>query len=150
MGFGIFGFDSAFVIWILIFFMTLRQYLILMSLGTLVAWGAFALVLKYLNPENAGTLGFVFFYLSVFLGITGTLTLLGFAWRYFRHREEVLFRHVSISFRQGVILAVMVVSALFLQANKLLTWWNLSLLILGLTLLEFFYLSVKRQPQREN
>jgi hypothetical protein len=118
-----------------------------MALGTAVAWAAFVVVLNYLSPETAGTLGFVFFYLSLFLSITGTLTLLGFAWRHFRHRDEVLFRHVSISFRQGVLLSSMAVGALFLQANKLLTWWNLGLLIVGLTLLEFFLLSARRSPR---
>jgi hypothetical protein len=129
--------------------MTLRQYLIWMGLGTLVAWGAFIAVLNYLNPEVAGMTGFLFFYLSIFLSVTGTLTLLGFAWRYWRHREEVLFRHISISFRQGVFLAIMVVGALFLEANKFLTWWNLGLLIVGLTLLEFFLLTARRLPPRD-
>ncbi len=126
--------------------MTLRQYLIWMAVGTLVAWGSFWAVVNYLSPQTTGTLGFVFFYLSVFLSITGTLTLFGFAWRHFRHRDEVLFRHVSISFRQGVLLSAMAVGALFLQANQLLTWWNLGLLIVGLTLLEFSLLSTRRRP----
>ncbi|MBI5466417.1 MAG: hypothetical protein HY974_03960 [Candidatus Kerfeldbacteria bacterium] len=126
--------------------MTLRQYLLWMGLGTCIAWGAFALVINYLNPNVVGPAGFLFFYVALFLGISGTLTLLGFAWRYLRHREEVLFRHVSISFRQGVILALLVVGTLFLQANRLLTWWNLGLLIIGFTLLEFFYLTARHQP----
>jgi len=126
--------------------MTLRQYLLWMGLGTAIAWGAFALVIKYLSPATAGTAGFLFFYLALFLGVSGALTLLGFAWRYFRHREEVLFRHVSISFRQGVILALMVVGSLFLQANDFLTWWNLGLLIIGFTLVEYFYLTARRRP----
>ncbi|MDP3986055.1 MAG: hypothetical protein U1C53_01255 [Candidatus Veblenbacteria bacterium] len=124
--------------------MTLRQYLSWLALGTGISWGAFGLVLSYLNPETAGNIGFLFFYLSVFLSLTGTLTLIGFAWRYLRHRDEVLFRHVSISFRQGVLLAFMVVVALWLEAHELLTWWNLGLLVVGLTLLEFFWLSVRR------
>ena len=126
--------------------MTLRQYLIWMGIGTLIAWGSFWAVVTYLNPSTAGTSGFVFFYLSIFLSITGTLTLFGFAWRHVRHRDEVLFRHVSISFRQGVLLALMTVGTLFLLANKLLTWWNLGLLIVGLTLLEFSLLSARRVP----
>ncbi len=127
--------------------MSLKQYLIWMAIGTAVAWGAFFVVLNYLSPDTAGMLGFAFFYLSLFLSITGTLTLFGFAWRHFRHRDEVLFRHVSISFRQGLLLAAMAVGALLLQANKLLTWWNLGLLIVGLTLLEFFLLSARRSPR---
>lgn len=126
--------------------MTLRQYLIWMALGTCIAWGAFYLVVMYLNPNTAGNLGLLFFYLALFLSISGTLTLLGFGWRFWRHRDEVLFRQVTISFRQGALLAFMAVGALFLQANALLTWWNLGLLIVGLTLLEFFLLTGRRAP----
>ena len=54
--------------------MTLKAYLIWMALGTAVAWGAFFVVVNYLNPATAGTTGFLFFYLSLFLGITGVLT----------------------------------------------------------------------------
>lgn len=124
--------------------MTLRKYLLLMTLGTLVSWFGFGMVVTYLNPDIAGTLGFLFFYLSLFLSVTGTLTILGFGWRYVRHRDEVLFRHVSISFRQGALLGLMVVASLFLESKSLLTWWNLGLLIVGLTLLEFFWLSARR------
>lgn len=126
--------------------MTLKHYLIWMAVGTLVAWGAFWLVITYVNPETAGTLGFTLFYVAIFLGVTGTFTLLGFAWRYFRHRDEPLYRHVSISFRQGIFLALMLVIALFLQQQGLLTWWNLILLVLGVSLLEFGLLSVRRLP----
>lgn len=126
--------------------MTLKLYLIWMSIGTIIAWGAFWLVLTFVNPETAGTLGFALFYLALFLGTTGTLTLFGFAWRYWRHREEPLYRHVSVSFRQGMFLALMVVVALFLQQKRMLTWWNLSLLVVGITLLEVVLLSVRRKP----
>ncbi len=126
--------------------MTLRQYLVWFAIGTLIAWLGFFLVLTYLNPETTGQTGLIFFYASLFLSLAGTITLLGFGWRYWRHRDDILFRHVSISFRQGILLSLAVVISLWLQANNLLTWWNLSLLVVGLTLLEFFWLSVRRIP----
>ncbi len=126
--------------------MTLRQYLILMGVGTAIAWGCFWLVLNYLNPETAGAVGFTLFYLSLFLGLTGTITLLGFTWRYFQHRDEVLFRHVTASFRQATFLALTVVVGLFLQSQGQLSWWNLILLVVGVTCLELFLLSVRRSP----
>ncbi|MBU1039400.1 hypothetical protein KKC17_04235 [Patescibacteria group bacterium] len=124
--------------------MKLKYYLIWMSLGTLVSWGAFLLVINYLNPEVAGTMGLVFFYLALFLSLVGSLTLLGFTWRYFRRQDEVLFRQISVSFRQAVWLSVIVIISLFLQVNGLLTWWNLLLLILTLSLLEFLALTGRR------
>ncbi len=130
--------------------MTLRQYLSWLAVGTLISWGAFIAVLNYLNPNTAGKTGLIFFYLALFLSLAGTLTLFGFAWRYWRHREEILFRHVSISFRQGLLLSLAVIITLWLKSNSLLTWWNLGLLIVGLTLLEFFWLSVRRLPRAMN
>jgi len=124
--------------------MKLKHYLIWMSLGTMVSWCALLLVINYLNPEVAGNMGLTFFYLALLLSLTGTLTLLGFVWRYFRRKDEILFRQIAVSFRQGVLLSVIVVLALFLQANGLLTWWNLLLLVLGLSLLEFLALSSRR------
>ncbi|MFZ5391268.1 MAG: hypothetical protein ACOZAJ_03275 [Patescibacteria group bacterium] len=121
--------------------MKLKHYLFWMSLGTLVSWGAFLLVINYLNPEVAGSLGLAFFYLALFLSLAGSLTLLGFTWRYFRRRDEALFRHISVSFRQAVWLSLIVIVSLFLQVNGLLTWWNLLLLIATLSLLEFLALT---------
>ena len=89
-------------------------------------------------------MGLVFFYLALFLSLVGSLTLLGFTWRYFRRQDEVLFRQISVSFRQAVWLSVIVIISLFLQVNGLLTWWNLLLLILTLSLLEFLALTGRR------
>ncbi len=126
--------------------MSLKYYLWWMTAGTLGAWAVLWLVMKYLDPQSTGFLGLLLFYVAVFLSVTGTLTIFGFTWRMFRFKDEVLFRHMTQAFRQGAMLALVVVGALFLEAQKLLTWWNLGLLILGLTLLEFFWLSVKRMP----
>lgn len=126
--------------------MTLKQYLLGMIMGTLVSWGALGLVINYLNPELAGNMGLLFLYLSLFLSIAGTVTLIGFTWRFFLHKDEVLYRQVSVSFRQGVMIGLAVVVALFLQANSLLTWWNLILLVIALTVFEFLALSARRQP----
>ncbi|MFH1867194.1 MAG: hypothetical protein ABIJ81_03905 [Patescibacteria group bacterium] len=126
--------------------MTLKQYLLLMFLGTLGAWAAWLTVIFYLTPESSGTLGLIFFYLSLFVAVVGTTTLIGFTFRYWLHKDEVVFRQVSISFRQGVLLGIVVILALILQAQRLLTWWNLGILLLALTIVEFFFLSMRRTP----
>ncbi len=129
--------------------MTLRQYILLMLLGTCGAWTAWLLVIFYLTPESAGTMGFIFFYLALFIAIIGTTTLIGFALRYWLHKDEVVFRQVSISFRQGILLGIVAVLALLLQEQRLLTWWNLVILILALTIIEFFFLSMRRPSPPE-
>ncbi len=126
--------------------MLLKHYLIWMLVGTLISWVALGLVLTYINPEIASQTGLVLFYGSVFLSLSGTITLLGFLWRRLRYRDEVLFRQVSTSFRQGILLSLVVIATLFLQANRLLSWWNLLLLVGGLSLLEYFMLTIKQSP----
>lgn len=125
--------------------MTLRRYLLVMLIGTLGAWGAWLMVVFYLAPSSAGVMGFVFFYMSLGVAVVGTTTLVGFALRHLLHRDEVVFRQVSISFRQGVLLGIVVLLALMLQAERLLTWWNLGILLLALTIVEFFFLSMRRE-----
>ncbi len=126
--------------------MLLKHYLIWMLVGTLISWVALGLVLTYINPEIASPTGLVLFYGSVFLSLGGSITLLGFLWRRLRYRDEVLFRQVSTSFRQGLLLSLVVVATLFLQANRLLSWWNLLLLVGGLSLLEYFMLTIRQSP----
>lgn len=78
----------------------------------------------------------------------GTLSLIGFFIRFIFLKKTVLFRHIGISLRQAIMFSVLIVVSLMLQANKLFTWWNAILLILSLTLMEFFFLA--REGRREN
>jgi hypothetical protein len=44
-----------------------------------------------------------------------------------------------------VLLAVLITGLILLQSQRLLTWWNIILFILGLTVLEFFLISYKKE-----
>jgi hypothetical protein len=125
--------------------MTLKQYLILMSICTLFCWLALALVIYFIDPTEAGFLGFAFFYSSLFLALTGTMSILGFAMRIKFVKDELVFRHVVSAFRQAILFSILIVGSLFLQSKSLLTWWNIILFILALTVLEFFFISYKKK-----
>ncbi len=125
---------------------TLKRYLILMIISTLVAWAAWWAVVNYLDPQATGNLSFWFFYLSLLIAIVGTATLIGFGLRRLIHRHDVIFRQVSISFRQGILLGIAIILSLLLQGQNLFTWWNFVILIAILTIIEFFFLSVRRAP----
>lgn len=112
--------------------MTLRQYLILMSIGTILCWVAWLFVVWSIDPSDAGTLGFLFFYISLFLAIVGSFSVFGFlVRRAIIKDDELVFRHVKRTFRQSIFVATLIVFVLFLLAEHLLTWWNL-ILLLGL------------------
>jgi len=129
--------------------MSLRKYLMLMVFASAICWTAFVLVVNNLNPYSTGILGFVFFYVSLFLAIVGTFSLIGFVVRSRVLKEEMAFRHVAISFRQGLWFGLLACLSLWLQSKTLLTWFNLLLLVLVLVVIEFFFLSMQRQSYVE-
>ncbi len=126
--------------------MTLSKYLICMAAGTLASFGAWALVLWKINPEEAGAVGVIFFYLTLFASLTGVFSLAGFFVRKLIIRNEIDFRHVAVSFRQAIFFSILISGSLFLQSLGLFSWLNVILMLFVLTILEFFFISYKR-PQ---
>ena len=126
--------------------MTLRQYLFLMSLGAILCWAIWLSVLFFIDPGGAGLLGFIFFYLSLFLAFVGTLSVLGLALRMrFGNSNEAIFRVVTVSFRQAAMLSLLFAGSLFLQGRGLLDWWNIIFLVLAIIILEFFFVSYSKK-----
>lgn len=121
--------------------MTLRSYLIGMLISTIFCWASFVLILIYVDPDQAGFIGFLSFYVSLFFAIIGTLTLIGFYLRVWFSKNEVLFAHVAPSFRQAVLLSVILITSLLLQSFRLLTWWDGALLVGSIVLLEFYFMT---------
>lgn len=123
--------------------MTLRKYLVLMSFATCLCWGAWLLVLFLVDPEGTSGAGFLMFYVALFFALMGTFAILGFLIRYVFKKDEFAFRQVKVSFRQAILLSMLVVGWLFLQAHGFLAWWNLLIFIAILAALEFFFVSQK-------
>lgn len=123
--------------------MSLKKYLIFMSSATLFSWLAWLIVIFYINPEEAGFVGFAMFYLSLFLALVGSFSLLGFFTRVWFSREEVIFRHLGVATRQSLLFSILLVGSLILQGSGFFRWWSVVLLIAFITLLEFFFISRK-------
>ena len=125
-------------------FMTLKQYLLFMAGATLAAWLSLILVIFLVDPYS-GPGGVILFYLSLYLAILGTISIIGFFARLkFRPNDIVISREVSNAFRQGFFLAFLLVSILYLQSKDSLVWWNMLLLIAAMTILEFLFISHKK------
>lgn len=125
--------------------MSLKKYLFLMVMATILCWAAFAFVLFFINPKTAGTTGLLFFYLSLFLGLLGVFSILGFLSRYFLGRRIVVYHQVKVAFRQGAMLALLLTGSLFLQGQRLLVWWNTLLFIFLLSVIEYFFLTAEER-----
>lgn len=126
--------------------MSLTRYLLLMIFATAICWGAWYTVISIVNPQETDTIGLALFYGSLLFALTGTFAIIGFFIRLIVLRQELLFQKVSISFRQGLFFSLLVIGFLIFQHWRLLTWYNISFLIMGLTIAEFFVIS--RKPVR--
>jgi len=123
--------------------MSLKKYLIFMTSVTLFCWLAWLVVLFYMNPDEGGVVGFTMFYLSLFLALIGTFSLLGFFIRVWFSKETFIFRHLGVATRQSLWFSILLIVTLMFQGGGMLKWWSALLLVLFLVLMEFFFITRK-------
>jgi hypothetical protein len=112
---------------------------------TAFLWGLFIFIINLINPENTNTLGFTIFYVSLFLALAGTTAIIGFFIRFKLMKKELAVRAVKTAFRQSFLFSFLLVAILFLLSQKLFSWFNIILLILILSVLEFLLISSKQK-----
>ena len=101
----------------------------------LISSACLAAVLIYLNPYGNLVISLSLFYSSLFISSTGLITLVGFLIRKISRRKKFslplsqLVRQFEISFRQGLLLSVILISVLMLQSQRILSWWHLTILV---------------------
>jgi len=118
--------------------MTLKKYLMLTALATAICWTIFLFISSVINPELTNTLGFFLFYLSLFMAISGTASLIGFLIRFVALRHELAFYAVKIAYRQSFMFALFIIAILMLLSQGLFTWLNLFMLIAVFVIAETF------------
>jgi len=129
--------------------MSFRSYILLMLLATLLAWGGWAYVLVTVDPFQAGILGLVLFYVTMFFGTTGSVTLLELLVRLgILRRQDLLVREVKTSFRHAILLSTVAVVSLLASAfapiGSSARWWILFVLIFVAVGIEYMFLIVQR------
>ena len=130
--------------------MSLRFYLILMSFGALICWLAWFFVLNSIDPVQAGFFGFLFFYSSLFLALTGTFSVIGFLIKKIvLQNDEIIFHHVKSTFRQGMLIATIIVAGLILLQTKLLAWWSAILLLSFFIVIEGIIFTNRKYNNRD-
>jgi hypothetical protein len=125
--------------------MNFKDYLIVMSLASVAAWIAWLVVLVSIDPTRTSQMGFVFFYVTLAIALTGTLSIAGAGIRTWAKKDELVSRHVSISLRQSILFTGLVLGSIFLLSLDLFTWLTAMLLIIILALIELIFLSASRQ-----
>jgi len=118
-----------------------KNYLLGLSLLTVLGWVALLIVIFRLNPFTSTALAVPFFLSSLFLALVGTLTLLGFYFRVWFRRGEIYLQHISVSLRQGIFLTIAIEIALVFQILRILTWWDGILIATAVGLVEIYFSS---------
>jgi hypothetical protein len=125
--------------------MTLKQYLITMSVVTAVCWLIWTYIIFSINPEVTNWIGFLMFYFSLFLALAGSAAIVGFIIRFIVFKEELVYRLVKEAWRQSFLFSMLIIITLMLLSKNLFSWLNVLLLVIGLSALEFFLLSWQKQ-----
>jgi hypothetical protein len=128
--------------------MTFRQFVILMSVATASLWLGWWWTVISIDPSATNWLGFLLFYVSLFLSLIGTFTLLGVFLRKMKMHDAVIFQLVLLSARQSILLSSLFVVLLLLQAQRILNIWITLILVIGVFLLEFSILYKDHKNKR--
>ena len=125
--------------------MSLRQYLVVLALGTAISLSSWCIIMIAIDPATAGTLAYVVFYLTLFAGIAGLFSLCGTVFRSWRAPHAPIDHAVARSFRQGMLLSGLVVTCLVLLAASLFSFGTMMLLVVLVGLVEFLFLSISQE-----
>lgn len=124
--------------------MTLKKYLMVIAIATAICWTVFLFIASVVNPELTSWLGFALFYLSLFMAVSGTASLIGFLVRFVALRHELVFYAVKIAYRQSFMFALFIVITLILLSQNLFTWLNLLMLVAVFVILEMVMIHLQR------
>lgn len=121
--------------------MSLKTYIWSLILSMVLALCAWLFVLFNIDPFESGIIGEIFFYFSFWLFLLGVwMNVL--VWLRIRFLTgEGAIETMGLSFRQGFLLALLIISIIYLNAHGYLIWWVGLLVAAGIFLIELFFLS---------
>lgn len=123
--------------------MNLKQLILIALSATSIFWLSWVLVIMEVDPDSSGWTGQLIFYGSLFFSLLGSFFLSVLLYRRITNKTDLEYKIVSASFRQSFFFALIVIGALYLQSQRFLTWWNIIILVLGIAILEYFFISYK-------
>jgi hypothetical protein len=119
--------------------------LLLTGVLFLISGLLFATTIGNLDPLGEQKLiALVVFYVSMFCGITSFFTFLFFFGSELLSGRKLRTQHFLIAVRRGIFVGVFVITLLVLQMFRLLGLFEVTLLAIFLSLLEFIILSAKK------
>lgn len=121
--------------------MTLKTYIWGMRIITLFSLITLGIIIVYVNPQSSGFLGMFLFYSVIFFALSGIFNLFLIFIRKRFLGNETTATNIGLSFRQGILLAILCLALLILQSYRILIWWDALFVVAGIFLIELFFLS---------
>lgn len=122
-----------------------------MLLGTIFCWIAWVFVILNIDPFQDNGIGFTFFYFSLMLALVGTISIISFLLRNnFSKKNLPMFRHVQKSFKDSLIISILIVLMLFLQGKSYLNSWNVIIFLSAILMGIIFLWSSKNNNENIN
>ena len=115
-----------------------KQQVALIIFSTVLAAFSAASIISITDPTSASWVTFGFFYTSLFLLVLGLFTLIGLGLRQWQWPALYII-NLGNSFRQAVLIAILIVASFILLQKGLLFWWVEGSLILFLIFVEGFF-----------
>ena|SRR3989338_4301358 len=126
--------------------MTFRQYLMIMTIATVLAICAWLFIVFRVDPVSTGFFGHLLFFLTLGVALVGLFSTLGVAVRVLVTRKEgIVHREVRQALRHSLFFTALILSNLLLASLDYLRWWTMLLLILAFGLLELFFWTSRRE-----
>ncbi len=116
-----------------------NKYLGIIGGAGAITWIGWTLVVTQLSPYKNMPISLILFFLTLFIALTCTFTVIGFYFRIWLLKNEIFYQHINISLRQGFFLSLIAILCLIFQIMKVLTWWSGLLVITSAILLEFYF-----------
>ncbi|MEX1112406.1 MAG: hypothetical protein WEC84_02995 [Candidatus Andersenbacteria bacterium] len=124
--------------------MTVRVFLLSTTASMIAGWAVWLLIINWIDPLRAGAMGFILFFLSLFVAVASTVALAGYGVRRLLQPAQFAAYRVRPSVRQGIWLGIFLNLLLFLQLHQLLRWWIALIIIFVFIFLELLFLSYDR------
>ncbi len=119
--------------------MKTRIYLFIFFCITLFSLGFFILIFSNVDPYSSDTLTISMFFISLFIFLTGLLTLIGFYLRVKFTNNEVFYANFKPSLRQATLFSLAFSGVLILNSLQVLTWWDGIMFALSILLVELYF-----------
>lgn len=119
--------------------MTIKAFLAGTAAATAICFFAWLAIITAIDPLKAGIVGFILFYFSLFLWLSGIFLLAGFYLRMAVRPNAIPFTLIAVSSRQAVFLSLFVNALLVMKGLKMLNLLNASFLLIAVIFIEAYF-----------